>query len=204
MDRGFRGARRANPHPRPPAPVSGEVVLLAAVYFPRPKSLCWRRYRRATPPRCGRHRGSPSRRSCCRATASGRVWLGASLVNVTVQSSLLAATLMGAGNTQALAGAALVRAAIGFPERSAAAGRGQIVAIATAARRSRRRSRGRRSPSCTLCNRPAAVELVDMVAGRHRRIIVVAPDPRLGRSGHPAWTPGKSPKDPFSSASLSG
>jgi len=44
------------------------------------------------------------------------IWLGASLANVTVQSSLVAATLMGAGNTlEALAGAALVRAFIGLP-----------------------------------------------------------------------------------------
>jgi diguanylate cyclase (GGDEF)-like protein len=44
------------------------------------------------------------------------IWLGASLVNVTVQSSLVAATLIGAGNTlEALAGAALVRALIGAP-----------------------------------------------------------------------------------------
>jgi len=44
------------------------------------------------------------------------IWLGASLVNITVQSSLVAATLMGAGNTlEALAGAALVRALVGPP-----------------------------------------------------------------------------------------
>jgi len=44
------------------------------------------------------------------------VWLGASLVNVTVQSSLVAATFIGAGNTlEALAGAALMRATIGLP-----------------------------------------------------------------------------------------
>ncbi len=44
------------------------------------------------------------------------IWLGASLVNITVQSSLVAATLMGAGNTlEALAGAALVRALLGPP-----------------------------------------------------------------------------------------
>ena len=44
------------------------------------------------------------------------IWLGASLVNVTVQSSLIAATLIGAGNTlEALAGAALFRAYIGQP-----------------------------------------------------------------------------------------
>jgi diguanylate cyclase (GGDEF)-like protein len=44
------------------------------------------------------------------------IWLGASLVNVTVQSSYVAATVIGAGNTlEALAGAALVRAWIGTP-----------------------------------------------------------------------------------------
>jgi diguanylate cyclase (GGDEF)-like protein len=44
------------------------------------------------------------------------IWLGALLVNVTVQSSLVAATLIGAGNTlEALAGAALARAWIGSP-----------------------------------------------------------------------------------------
>src|SRR5712691_4638743 len=44
------------------------------------------------------------------------IWLGASLINVTVQSSLVAATLIGAGNTlEALAGAALVRAFVGSP-----------------------------------------------------------------------------------------
>jgi diguanylate cyclase (GGDEF)-like protein len=44
------------------------------------------------------------------------IWLGASLINVTVQSSLVAATLIGAGNTlEALVGAALLRAAIRLP-----------------------------------------------------------------------------------------
>jgi diguanylate cyclase (GGDEF)-like protein len=44
------------------------------------------------------------------------IWLGASLINVTVQSSLVAATVMGAGNTlEALAGAALFRAFVGRP-----------------------------------------------------------------------------------------
>jgi len=44
------------------------------------------------------------------------IWLGASLVNVTVQSSLVAATLIGMGNTlEALVGAALFRAYVGPP-----------------------------------------------------------------------------------------
>ena len=44
------------------------------------------------------------------------IWLGASLINVTVQSSLVAATVMGAGNTlEALAAAALFRAFVGPP-----------------------------------------------------------------------------------------
>jgi diguanylate cyclase (GGDEF)-like protein len=44
------------------------------------------------------------------------IWLGASLVNIAVQSSFLAATLIGAGNTlEALAGAALFRAYVGRP-----------------------------------------------------------------------------------------
>jgi diguanylate cyclase (GGDEF)-like protein len=44
------------------------------------------------------------------------VWLGAALINVTVQSSAVAATVIGAGNTlEALAGAVLCRAFIGLP-----------------------------------------------------------------------------------------
>jgi diguanylate cyclase (GGDEF)-like protein len=44
------------------------------------------------------------------------VWLGAALINVNVQSSAVAATVIGAGNTlEALAGAALCRAFIGLP-----------------------------------------------------------------------------------------
>jgi len=85
------------------------------------------------------------------------IWLGASLVNVTVHSSFVAATLIGAGNTlEALAGAVLVRAFVGSPGPFR---RGEdvvkFVAIAAASATIAATVAARRSPSCTHCIRPS-------------------------------------------------
>ena len=93
------------------------VVLLAATYFSAAKLAMLV----AIPPGYATAVWPPSGIALASVLLLGNrvwpgIWLGASLVNVTVQSSLVAATLMGAGNTlEALAGAALVRALIGVP-----------------------------------------------------------------------------------------
>jgi len=93
------------------------VVLLAAMYFSAAKLALLV----AIPPGYASAVWPPSGIALASVLLLGGrvwpgIWLGASLVNVTVQSSLVAATLMGAGNTlEALAGAALVRALIGAP-----------------------------------------------------------------------------------------
>src|SRR5260221_6549183 len=93
------------------------VVLLAAAYFSAAKVALLV----AIPPGYATAGWPPSGIALASVLLLGYriwpgIWLGASLVNVTVQSSLVAATLMGAGNTlEALAGAALVRAVIGLP-----------------------------------------------------------------------------------------
>ena len=100
-----------------PVPYLAKVALLAAVYFSAAKLALLA----AIPPGYATAVWPPSGIALASVLLLGSriwpgIWLGASLVNVTVQSSLLAATLMGAGNTlEALAGAALVRALIGFP-----------------------------------------------------------------------------------------
>jgi len=81
-----------------PVPISQGGVARRCVFFPAKLALWWR-IPRATPPRCGRLLESPSRRSCCWVSASGRDLLGASLSHITVQSSFVAATLIGVGNT---------------------------------------------------------------------------------------------------------
>ena len=100
-----------------PVPYLARVVLLAAVYFSAAKLALLA----AIPPGYATAVWPPSGIALASVLLLGNriwpgIWLGASLVNVTVQSSLVAATLMGAGNTlEALAGAALVRAVIGLP-----------------------------------------------------------------------------------------
>ncbi len=100
-----------------PVPYLARVVLLAAVYFSAAKLALLA----AIPPGYATAVWPPSGIALASLLLLGTriwpgIWLGASLVNITVQSSLVAATLMGAGNTlEALAGAALVRAFIGLP-----------------------------------------------------------------------------------------
>ena len=100
-----------------PVPYLAKVALLAAVYFSAAKLALLA----AIPPGYATAVWPPSGIALASVLLLGSriwpgIWLGASLVNVTVQSSLVAATLMGAGNTlEALVGAALVRALIGLP-----------------------------------------------------------------------------------------
>lgn len=100
-----------------PVPYLAKVVLLAAAYFSTAKLALLV----AIPPGYATAVWPPSGIALASVLLLGSriwpgIWLGASLVNVTVQSSLVAATLIGAGNTlEALAGAALVRAWIGPP-----------------------------------------------------------------------------------------
>src|SRR6266699_3690383 len=100
-----------------PVPYLARVVLLAAVYFSAAKLALLV----AIPPGYATAVWPPSGIALASLLLLGNriwpgIWLGASLVNVNVQSSLVAATLIGAGNTlEALAGAALVRAFIGSP-----------------------------------------------------------------------------------------
>src|SRR5947208_14375386 len=121
-----------------PVPYLAKVALLAAVYFSAAKIALLV----AIPPGYATAVWPPSGIALAGVLLLGSriwpgIWLGASLVNVAVQSSLVAATLMGAGNTlEALAGAALFRAAIGPP---GAFGRGEdvvkfvVIAVASAA-----------------------------------------------------------------------
>src|SRR5213592_4265365 len=100
-----------------PVPYLARVVLLAAAYFSAAKLALLV----AIPPGYATAVWPPSGIALASVLLLGNriwpgIWLGASLVNGTVQSSLVAATLMAAGNTlEALAGAALVRAFIGLP-----------------------------------------------------------------------------------------
>ena len=100
-----------------PVPYLARVVFLAAIYFSAAKLALVA----AIPPGYATAVWPPSGIALASVLLLGGriwpgIWLGASLVNVSVQSSLVAATLMGAGNTlEALAGAALFRAAIGPP-----------------------------------------------------------------------------------------
>ena len=100
-----------------PVPYLARVVLLAAAYFFAAKLALLV----AIPPGYATAVWPASGIALASVLLQGNrilpgIWLGASLVNVTVQSSLVAATLIGAGNTlEALAGAALVRAFIGSP-----------------------------------------------------------------------------------------
>ena len=96
---------------------AGKVVFLAAAYFAAAKLALLA----AIPPGYATAVWPPSGIALAAVLLLGNrvwpgVWLGAALVNLTVQSSLAAALLMGTGNTlEALAGAALVRRYLGVP-----------------------------------------------------------------------------------------
>src|SRR5438034_4082468 len=100
-----------------PVPYLAKVVLLAAVYFSAAKLALLA----AIPPGYATAVWPPSGIALAAVLLLGNrvwpgVWLGATLVNLTVNSSLTAALLMGTGNTlEALAGAALVRRYLGVP-----------------------------------------------------------------------------------------
>lgn len=103
--------------PDRPVPYLARIVLLAAAYFLAAKLALLA----AIPPGYATAVWPASGIALASVLLQGSriwpgIWLGASLVNITVQSSLVAATLIGAGNTlEALAGAALFRAYIGRP-----------------------------------------------------------------------------------------
>jgi diguanylate cyclase (GGDEF)-like protein len=100
-----------------PVPYLARVLLLAVAYFSAAKLALLV----AIPPGYATAVWPPSGIALASVLLLGNriwpgIWLGASLVNVTVQSSFVAATLIGAGNTlEALAGAVLVRAFVGSP-----------------------------------------------------------------------------------------
>lgn len=97
----------------------GQVILLAAVYFAAAKlSLLL-----AIPPGYATAVWPPSGIALAAVLLLGSriwpgIWFGAALVNFTIETSWLAAPVIGTGNTlEALAGAALVRRFIGLPCR---------------------------------------------------------------------------------------
>src|SRR5437867_7763275 len=98
-----------------PVPYLARVVLLAAAYFSAAKLALLV----AIPPGYATAVWPPSGIALAAVLLLGNrmwpgIWLGATLVNVTVKSSLPAAVLIGTGYTlEALAGAALVRTFIG-------------------------------------------------------------------------------------------
>src|SRR5258708_32261536 len=100
-----------------PVPYLAGVALLAVAYFSAAKLALVV----AIPPGYATAVWPPSGIALAsglllRRRAWPGIWLGASLVNITVHSSFVAATLIGAGNTlEALAGPALVRAFVGSP-----------------------------------------------------------------------------------------
>jgi diguanylate cyclase (GGDEF)-like protein len=95
----------------------GQAFLLAVAYFAAAKLALWG----AISPGQATAVWAPSGIALASVLLFGNrvwpgVWLGAALVNVSVQASLVAATLMGAGMTlEALVGATLVRRCIGLP-----------------------------------------------------------------------------------------
>ncbi|MBI4206761.1 MAG: PAS domain S-box protein [Betaproteobacteria bacterium] len=110
----------------------GEVGLLAGVYFIAAKlSLLL-----AIPPGYATPVWPPSGIALAAILLFGKrvwpgIWLGAAFVNYTINSSALAAVIIGSGNTlEALAGAAMIRYFIGVPWRF---GRGEDVATFVAA-----------------------------------------------------------------------
>lgn len=97
----------------------GQVILLAAVYFAAAKlSLLL-----AIPPGYATAVWPPSGIALAAVLLLGSrvwpgIWFGAALVNFTIETSWLAAPVIGTGNTlEALAGAALIRRFIGVPFR---------------------------------------------------------------------------------------
>jgi integral membrane sensor domain MASE1 len=100
-------------------PYWGQLVLIAAIYFGAAKlSLLV-----AIPPGYATAVWPPSGIGLAATLALGNrifpgIWIGAALVNLTVESSLLTAGFIGIGNTlEALAGAALIRRSLGVPFR---------------------------------------------------------------------------------------
>src|SRR5260370_12764419 len=95
----------------------GRAALLAAIYFVAAKLALLA----AIPPGYATAVWPPSGIALAALLLVGSrvwpgIWLGAALVNTTVQSSPLAAALMGGGNSlEALVGAALVRRYLGAP-----------------------------------------------------------------------------------------
>ena len=109
-------------------PHAAQVTLLAAVYFAAAKiSLLL-----AVPPGYATAIWPPSGIALAALLLFGRrlwpgVWLGAALVNFTIARSLIAAVLIGTGNTlEAVAGAVLIRHFMGVPREFR---RGEDVAI---------------------------------------------------------------------------
>ena len=100
-------------------PYVGLIGLLAALYFAVAKlSLLL-----AIPPGYATAVWPPSGLALAAVLLAGNrvwpgIWLGAAFANITVQSSLLAAMIMGTGNTlEAVVGASLIRHFIGVPRR---------------------------------------------------------------------------------------
>ena len=117
-----------------PAWFLGQLALLAAAYFVAGKlSLLL-----AIPPGYATALWPPSGIALAGALLAGNriwpgIWVGAALVNLTVETSLAAAVLIASGNTlEAVAGAALVRRWIGVP-REFARGEDVIKFVAVAA-----------------------------------------------------------------------
>ena len=112
---------------RAPAPVTSmqwlariaQVALLAAVYFGAGKASLLL----AIPPGYASPVWPPSGIGLAALLLLGNrlwpgIWLGAAVVNYTVNESILAAVLIASGNTlEALAGATLIRRSIGVPHR---------------------------------------------------------------------------------------
>jgi diguanylate cyclase (GGDEF)-like protein len=117
-----------------PVSYTGEVIFLAAAYFAAAKLALLV----AIPPGYATAVWPPSGIALAALLLLGNrfwpgIWLGATLVNATVNSSLLAAVLIGTGNTlEALAGAALIRAFIGV-HRSFQRGEDVVEFVAIAA-----------------------------------------------------------------------
>jgi len=117
-----------------PVSYTGEVIFLAAAYFAAAKLALLV----AIPPGYATAVWPPSGIALAALLLLGNrnwpgIWLGATLVNATVNSSLLTAVLIGTGNTlEALAGAALVRAFIGV-HRSFQRGEDVVEFVAIAA-----------------------------------------------------------------------
>ena len=98
-------------------PYLGQVALLALVYFAAAKASLLL----AIPPGYATPVWPPSGIALAAALLFGirvwpGIWIGAALANASVQSSMMAAIMIGTGNTlEALAGAVLVRHFIGVP-----------------------------------------------------------------------------------------